>query len=383
MQTGIDEPRDFGFHFECFADMEDQELQWIWPGVIPRGALSLIAGRQGLDKSYLICDIAARLSAGRALPGASAQAPMDILILSREDEPPCVLKPRLIAAQANLSRIHCPALDPNHVHESPSLAAAISPLIGTCLRRPFDLIIVDTAFTKVGGGVDAPHTVPHFAKALTRLARSINAGVVITADKQLNRIADYTLLTSVVEPGSKPNERRLRVAKTPFGPAEEQIWQWRFVGGDVHSPPNLEWSRDVGQLTGNYGPQPHKISTATIRGSLMAVICEGPQTLRQTIDYLREQLTCGRQVPTREDIHDGILAVIEDGTGDIDLWDGPRGAYLVGLTADRDRTETSEERALRLARSNPAMSAEQLRREAGCRKTTALQALRTARLDRP
>lgn len=41
-----------------------QTLQWLWPGRIPLGKLTLLAGDPGLGKSLLTLDIASRVSRG-------------------------------------------------------------------------------------------------------------------------------------------------------------------------------------------------------------------------------------------------------------------------------------------------------------------------------
>ncbi|MFN0052284.1 MAG: AAA family ATPase [Planctomycetales bacterium] len=45
---------------------------WIWPQVLPRRSLTLLAGMPGVGKSYLALDIAARLTSGQPWPRAAA-----------------------------------------------------------------------------------------------------------------------------------------------------------------------------------------------------------------------------------------------------------------------------------------------------------------------
>ena len=54
---------------ECFADIEPQDLRWLWPARIPLGKLTTISGDPGLGKSFLTLDIAARVSRGIAISG--------------------------------------------------------------------------------------------------------------------------------------------------------------------------------------------------------------------------------------------------------------------------------------------------------------------------
>ncbi|MCH7871502.1 MAG: AAA family ATPase, partial [Planctomycetes bacterium] len=44
------------------ADVLPQPLQWLWPGRIPLGRLTLLIGDPGVGKSMLVADIAARAS---------------------------------------------------------------------------------------------------------------------------------------------------------------------------------------------------------------------------------------------------------------------------------------------------------------------------------
>jgi len=396
MNSATGEPTDFGFDVQLMSQIKRRELRWIWPGVIPRGMPSLIAGKQGLGKSYLICDLAARLSAGLPLPDDTRHPPAKVLLLAREDDPGCVLKPRLAAAGADDNRVYWSVFENTQTLMPMDLTSNIQLLINKCLAESFDLIVIDTfaAFAPVGCDANAAHDVRHFTNALSRLAQATDAGVVTIAHLRksgtnfgdpMDAIAGSTQMTaamrvaSILEPGAEPGERRLRVVKTNLGRMDELGWKWRFVGGNVNTVPHLEWSRGDGHRAAKPKQERPQLAVATVREALMDIITEGPQTLRKTIDQLRCQLTRGRLVPTREEVHDAILDVIVDGGEDVDLWDGPRGAYMVGLVADRDSIETPEERALRLAQANPQQSVRELRKQACCQMAVASRALKQAK----
>ena len=46
------------------ASVVDQPLEWLWPGRIPLGALTLIIGEPGMGKGFLCVDLASRVSRG-------------------------------------------------------------------------------------------------------------------------------------------------------------------------------------------------------------------------------------------------------------------------------------------------------------------------------
>jgi hypothetical protein len=55
----------------CMADVEREELKWMWFPYIPLGKCTVIDGDPGQGKSFLCTEIAARLSQGEKLPGMS------------------------------------------------------------------------------------------------------------------------------------------------------------------------------------------------------------------------------------------------------------------------------------------------------------------------
>lgn len=91
----------------CMADVQPQQIQWLWPGRLALGKLVIIAGDPGLGKSLLTANIAATVSQGRAWPhGSTNSAVGSVILLSAEDDPGDTIRPRLDAADANCNRIH-------------------------------------------------------------------------------------------------------------------------------------------------------------------------------------------------------------------------------------------------------------------------------------
>jgi hypothetical protein len=89
-----------------FADVEPEEVRWLWRGRIPFGKLTILEGDPDEGKSTLALDLAARVSSGRPMPLESdPQAPAGVLFLSAEDEIADTLRPRLEAAGGDSSRV--------------------------------------------------------------------------------------------------------------------------------------------------------------------------------------------------------------------------------------------------------------------------------------
>ena len=88
------------------AEVEPEEVRWLWPGRIPYGKLTVLDGNPNVGKSTLSIDIAARLTTGRSMPDQTDPTePADVLILNVEDGQADTIRPRAEAAGANLNRI--------------------------------------------------------------------------------------------------------------------------------------------------------------------------------------------------------------------------------------------------------------------------------------
>jgi AAA domain-containing protein/DNA primase RepB-like protein len=89
-----------------FADIKAERLEWFWEGYVPKGMATILQGDGGLGKSTLSLDLVARFTTGRSMPFETSQKPPGTaLIFTTEDDKGRVIKPRLIAAGADLTRV--------------------------------------------------------------------------------------------------------------------------------------------------------------------------------------------------------------------------------------------------------------------------------------
>jgi hypothetical protein len=108
-QVGRQANIDLGpIRFSTLSDIEPQQVRWMWHPILPQGKLVLLQGHPGLGKSFVTLDVAARLSTGRAMPGAkdALMPPSDVLVIASEDGVADTMKPRIMAAGGDDSRIH-------------------------------------------------------------------------------------------------------------------------------------------------------------------------------------------------------------------------------------------------------------------------------------
>ena len=78
------------------ADIQSQEIEWLWYPFIPYGKLTIIQGDPGDGKTTLVLNLAAKLSKGIGLDeDMQVSEPMNIIYQTAEDGLADTVKPRL------------------------------------------------------------------------------------------------------------------------------------------------------------------------------------------------------------------------------------------------------------------------------------------------
>lgn len=89
------------------GEVQTESVDWLVPGLIARGEISLIGADGGTGKGIYYSQMIAAVTTGKQndfFPDPP-KAPGKVLILSGEDDPRKVLRPRLLAAGANLNNV--------------------------------------------------------------------------------------------------------------------------------------------------------------------------------------------------------------------------------------------------------------------------------------
>lgn len=86
------------------SSIKPRPVRWLWPDRIPLGALTLLAGREGIGKSLVGVHLAAQLTRG-TLPGSRYGKPSRVLFATSEDAWEFTMVPRLLAADADLGMV--------------------------------------------------------------------------------------------------------------------------------------------------------------------------------------------------------------------------------------------------------------------------------------
>ncbi|WP_081063966.1 AAA family ATPase [Burkholderia cepacia] len=84
-----------------------EAIRWLWSDWLPEGKLTLLAGSPGTGKTTLALALAATVTTGGTWPdGSACNRVGDVLVWSGEDNPADTIVPRLMAAGADLDRVH-------------------------------------------------------------------------------------------------------------------------------------------------------------------------------------------------------------------------------------------------------------------------------------
>lgn len=89
-----------------YSSIRQKQIDWLWFPYIPYGKITVLQGDPGEGKSTFILRVAALLSKGLPMPdGFGAHAPKSVIYQCAEDSLADTIKPRLVQAGADCSRI--------------------------------------------------------------------------------------------------------------------------------------------------------------------------------------------------------------------------------------------------------------------------------------
>lgn len=175
------------------TDIEEKFVKWLWYPYIPLGKITIMQGNSGIGKTMLALNIAAALSNGEPLPGdTEPREPVNIIYNTAEDGLGDTIKPRLLAAGADCSRI-------NTINERVNTVTMTDERIEKCvLELGAKLLILDPIQAYLGAKIDmnkANEVRPIFAQ-LGRVAEDNECSIVLIGHQGKNQM--YSELQSLL-----------------------------------------------------------------------------------------------------------------------------------------------------------------------------------------
>ena len=157
------------------SEVTTRRQRWLWAERIVLGGLTLLAGREGLGKSTLACDLAAQLTRG-ALDGEHQGEPRTVIYVHTEDARDTTIVPRLAAAGADLDRVvflDAVGFDEQGAYETQLVFPTdVEQLAGLVVEHDAALVVLDAATSVIDGRLDGDKD-RQMRRALEAIARGV------------------------------------------------------------------------------------------------------------------------------------------------------------------------------------------------------------------
>lgn len=136
--------------FTRASDIRPEPVHWLWEGRVALGTLALLAGREGIGKSTIAYDLAARITRGR-LPGVFKGEPKSVAVVATEDSWSHTIVPRLMGADADLERVlRVDVVTSDGLEGSLSLPQDIRALARLLHQENVALVLLDPLMSRLG-----------------------------------------------------------------------------------------------------------------------------------------------------------------------------------------------------------------------------------------
>jgi AAA domain/MarR family len=251
---------------DTFAEVQPLPVDWLLPGMIALGETTVLAAKGRSSKTFLACDLAARVTTGAAMPdGTEGGPPGDVIVVRAEDDPSTSLVWRLMAADAELGRVvnlcdvdGVPFSLPVHFQALRQAIAASD----NCR-----LVVLDPLSGLSDVSLTAVATVRRqIMRPLQCVARDFGVAVLLvhhlTKDGRTvagsAAVVDTTRSALLVAPDpDNPAVRVVGVHKTNIGAPETAPLRYRLSGDWPHT--RIEW---LEAETAGTGPAMHRVLMA-------------------------------------------------------------------------------------------------------------------------
>ena len=231
-------------------DIMPERINWLWPGYLAAGKLSLLIGDPGIGKSTLTHEIVARFSRGEPLPGTTTTfSPLNCGLCCREDDPADTIRPRLDAARADVSLVF--VLD-----DVQTLPNDLVQLEANIRQHALKLVVIDPIVAFLSGKHDS-YRDQDVRLALTPLVEvAQRTGCAVLAVMHLNKRQGVSALyraggsigfvglarTAMMLAKDRDDPERRVLAQLKNNLAKERTAHWlRLVTAPGHEVAAIEW----------------------------------------------------------------------------------------------------------------------------------------------
>ncbi len=86
-------------------DIKCENVEWLWYPFVPYGKITIIQGDPGEGKTILVLQMIAKLTKGESIINGETKEPINVIYQTAEDGLSDTIKPRLVAANADCSKV--------------------------------------------------------------------------------------------------------------------------------------------------------------------------------------------------------------------------------------------------------------------------------------
>ena len=256
-------------------DVEIEQVEWLWEGYIPVGKLTILQGDSGKGKTMAMLNLIAAFTTGRDLldpPGSpQIREPINVIYQTAEDGLADTVKPRLVAAGADCSRVSV-------IYEGERMLSMTDErLIWAIRETDAGLVVLDPIQAYLGENVDMhrANEVRPRLKHLGDIAAVNSCGMVLIGHlnkkdsgkpeyRGLGSIDFTAAARSVILCAESPRDRDVRVLASTkcsltyppdpvaFRLSKERGFEWEGTY-DITAEELLQSTRVKGQKTIAYG----------------------------------------------------------------------------------------------------------------------------------
>jgi len=237
------------------AEVEPQEVQWLWTGRIPLGRISLLVGMPGSGKSLLTLDMAARITRGWDWPDRSPCLQGNVLFVIGEDGLADTVRGRAEAAGADTHRLFVltaiQRVEKDQPFQVPVCLSHIEEITQAVIKTEPRLVVFDPIGHFIPADIDAnvENHVRLVLGRLAELAEQHQTAVLLVAHRRKAKVefADDVVLGSrafvglaravwhVCKDAEDENRRLLVPGKNNLAPPMDGLAFW--IKGDLGSHP--------------------------------------------------------------------------------------------------------------------------------------------------
>ena len=166
-------------HLTDFTEIVAKPVRWAWQDRAALAKITALAGRPKIGKGLLYTHLIAQVTRGE-LPG-DLDSPRNAILVTTEDEPGDTIKPRLMAAGADLSRVsifQMGSKDEPVPFRVPQDAAELGRRVA---EKQAALVVIDPLMEFIDGKVDShkSHPVRQAIAALNQIAREHQCAALV------------------------------------------------------------------------------------------------------------------------------------------------------------------------------------------------------------